>query len=281
MTASHPPRPGAHPDPETLAEFDEDLLEPPRAAEVWSHLTTCGACREDVAALHQLPGLLSAAGDVGPIPEELVARLDTALAGEGRSATVTITPLTETSRRRPGRDNRVLQAAAAAVLVLAATAVGVSALQDGGTDDATVEASAGRDARDLSAGSVPVLSSGSDYTQQSVVVAVPRLLASDGPAVLLDSAPQAAEKADDARARLSTGSALSGCVSALADDPETPAIEMPTLLVVDIATFEGQAATVIVLPTPDETDQLDVYVVGPACAPADAKVLHFARVPRP
>ena len=37
----------------------------------------------------------------------------------------------------------------------------------------------------------------------------------------------------------------------------------------------------IVLPTADEPDRLDVYVVGPDCGPADAKVLHFARVPRP
>jgi hypothetical protein len=56
---------------------------------------------------------------------------------------------------------------------------------------------------------------------------------------------------------------------------------MPTPLVVDIARFAGQPATVIVLPTPQEMDRLDVFVVGPDCGPADAKVLHFARVARP
>ena len=288
MTASEPPdreHPDrAHPDPEALAEFDEGLLSPPRAAEVWSHLTSCTTCRDDVAALQQVPGRLAAAGDAGPMPADLVARLDTLLATEGRSATVTITPLPDLRRRRSGRDNRVLQAAAAAVLVLAATAVGVSAIQGGGDSDvASKSADAGGDsARELSSdGSVPVLSTGTDYTPDSVAAAVPGLLAGDGPPVQLRDGPEAANGATDARARLGGGAALSGCVSALADDPDTAAPELPTPLVVDIATFEKQEATVIVLPTPGEAGQLDVYVVGPACAPADAKVLHFARVARP
>ena len=82
-------------------------------------------------------------------------------------------------------------------------------------------------------------------------------------------------------ARLSEGSALSACVIAITDDPDTPVIEMPTPLVVDVAKFDGKAATVIVLPTAGDADRLDVYVVGPDCGPDDAKVLHFARVPRP
>jgi len=251
---------------------------------VWSHLTGCTTCHDDVAALQELRGRLAAAGATGPMPAELVTRLDTLLAAEGRAATVTITPLPDLPRRRPGRDNRMLQAAAAAVLVLAATAVGVSAIQGGGDSDAankSVEAG-GDSARELSSdGSVPVLSTGTDYTPESVAAAVPGLLAGDGPPVQLRDAPEAANGALDARTRLGAGAALSGCVSALADDPDTAAPELPTPLVVDIASFQNQAATVIVLPTPGEAGQLDVYVVGPDCAPADAKVLHFARVARP
>jgi len=279
---AHPDR--AHPDRETLAEFEEGLLSPPRAAEVWGHLTGCPTCRDVLAELQRLPGRLAAAGDAGPMPPDVVTRLDTVLAAEGRSATVTITALPDLPRRRSARDNRVLQAAAAAVLVLAATAVGVSATQGGGdSDDASKSVAAGGDsARDLSSdGSVPVLSTGTDYTPDSVAAAVPGLLAGDGPPVQLRDGPEAANEATDSRARLGGGAALSGCVSALADDPDTAAPELPTPLVVDIASFEKQEATVIVLPTPGESGQLDVYVVGPACAPADAKVLHFARVARP
>jgi hypothetical protein len=222
------------------------------------------------------------------MPDELAGRLDDALAAEPRTASVTITPLAAARRNRLTRDNRVLQVAAAAVLVLAATAIGVSAVQNrGGGDMGTADqASAGSSNRELAKGSVPVLSTGTDYTQASVVTAVPRLLAANGPKVLAQPGAEAPTRASDSTssgyaARLSEGPALSSCVIALTDDPDTPVIEMPTPLVVDVAKFDGQAATVIVLPTADEANRLDVYVVGPDCGPADAKVLHFARVPRP
>lgn len=283
MTPAEPREPDAHPDLETLADLQEGLLPPTPAAAVSGHLDACGSCRADFEALGRIPARLAAAAEVGPAPAELVSRLEDALTSERRPAAVTVTPLATARRRRLARDNRVLQAAAAAVLVLAATAVGVSALQDRGGDTQADRSSAGDDARELAAGSVPVLSTGTDYTQASVATAVPRLLDSDGPQVFL-SEPRAAageSAAADNSARLSAGPALSGCVSALADDPNTPAVEMPTPLVVDIATFAGQPATVIVLPTPAEMDRLDVFVVGPDCGPADAKLLHFARVPRP
>jgi hypothetical protein len=147
----------------------------------------------------------------------------------------------------------------------------------------TAEDSAGRD--DTS-GSVPVLSSGTDYTADSVAAAVPRLLAGDGRAVQFSAGASAEgsepdDKAAPDAARLSTGAALSGCVSALTDDPDTTVVELPTPLAVDIASFGGNPATVIVLPTADQPDRVDVFVVAPDCSPVDAKVLHFARVPRP
>jgi hypothetical protein len=274
-----------------LADLQEGLLPPTPAAAVSGHLGGCASCRADYEALGRIPVRLAEAAEVGPAPPDLVDRLEDALSSEPRPATVTITPLASARRNRLARDNRVLQAAAAAVLVLAATAIGVSAVQDrspstqAGTAD---EPTAGDAARELAAGSVPVLSTGTDYTPDSVATAVPRLLASDGPPVLLDERRSAADgsaapseyAAEDA-SRLGAGAALSGCVTALADDPDTPAVEMPTPLVVDIASFSGRPATVIVLPTPLEMDRLDVYVVGPDCGPADAKVLHFARVARP
>jgi hypothetical protein len=221
------------------------------------------------------------------MPDELITRLDEALAAEPRTASVTITPLAAARRNRLGRDNRVLQLAAAVVLVLAATGIGVSALQGRGGDSGTADkASAGSSDRELAEGSVPVLSTGTDYTQDSVVAAVPRLVAADGPKQLVNPEADAPTRAADSAApgyaaRLSDGAALSACVIALTDDPDTAVIEMPTPLVVDIARFAGKPANVIVLPTAGETGQLDVYVVGPDCGPADAKVLHFARVPRP
>ena len=278
---------GVHPDLDTLADLQEGLLPPTPAAAVSDHLDQCPACRTDFAALGEIPGRLAGAAEVGAMPDELAGRLDEALAAEPRTASVTITPLAAARRNRLTRDNRVLQAAAAAVVVLAATGIGISAVQDRGGNMPTADkASAGNSDRELAEGSVPVLSTGTDYTQASVVAAVPRLLAADGPKSLANPEAEAPTRASDSTARqyaarLSEGPALSACVIALTDDVDTPVIEMPTPLVVDVAEFDGKAATVIVLPTADEANRLDVYVVGPDCGPDDAKVLHFARVPRP
>jgi hypothetical protein len=50
---------------------------------------------------------------------------------------------------------------------------------------------------------------------------------------------------------------------------------------VDVARFRGKPAAVIVLPTPDDPAKVDVWVVGPECSQADAKMDYFARVNRP
>lgn len=288
MSTDHEHGPGVHPDLDTLADLQEGLLPPTPAAAVSDHLDQCPSCRTDFEALGEIPGRLAATADVGPMPAGLAGRLDDVLAAEPRSASVTVTPLATARRNRLTRDNRVLQAAAAVVVVLAATGIAISALQDraGNTQAADDSASAGKSGRELSEGSVPVLSTGTDYTQASVAAAVPRLLAADGPKVLANPEAGGPTGASDSSgsgfaARLSSGPALSACVIALTDDPDTPAVEMPTPLVVDVATFDGKPATFIVLPTADEANRLDVYVVSPDCGPEDAKVLHFARVPRP
>ncbi len=278
---------GVHPDLDTLADLQEGLLPPTPAAAVSDHLDQCPACRTDFAALGEISGRLAGAAEVGPMPDELADRLDEALAAEPRTASVTITPLAAARRNRMTGDNRVLQVAAAAVVLLAVSAIGIAAVQDRADKPGSADqASADNSSRELAEGSVPVLGTGTDYTQASVVAAVPRLLAADGPEQLVNPEAESPARASDSAGagyatRLSQGPALSACVIALTDDPDTPVIEMPTPLVVDVAKFDGQAATVIVLPTADEANRLDVYVVGPDCGPDDAKVLHFARVPRP
>jgi hypothetical protein len=302
MSTDQPHGTGVHPHPDTLADLQEGLLPPSPSAAVFDHLDQCESCRADFAALGAIPARLAGAAEVGAMPDELAARLDEALIGEPRTAGVTITPLASARRKRLAGDNRVLQAAAAAVLVMAAAAIGISAVANRGgntTAGTNDSAAAGKAAREFSAGSVPVLSTGTDYSQASVAAAVPRLLAADS-RTLLDSpeagaptraaastgaTPAPTTTSDSAAsgysARLSEGAALSACVIALADDPETAGVEMPTPLAVDVAKFDGHPATVVVLPAPGQADRLDVFVVGPDCGPADAKLLYFARVPRP
>jgi anti-sigma factor RsiW len=289
VSTDEPHAPGVHPDLDHLADLQEGLLPPGPAAAISDHLEQCEACRADVAALAQVPARLAGAAEVGAFPDDLAGRLDQTLAEQPRAASLTITPLAVARRNRLNRDNRVLQAAAAAVLVLAATAIGVSAYQSGRDQGTSADsAAAGGSPREFSNdGSGTVLSTGTDYNQDTVVAAVPRLMAVDSakrlanPEATAPSPGPANDAAGGGANRLSDPIALTACVTALSDDADTPVIERATPIVVDIAKYDHQPATVIVLPAPDRADRLDVFVVGPACGPADAALLHYTRVPRP
>lgn len=77
----------AHPDVELLAEHAEELLSPEQSAELTEHLTTCADCRETYAALSELTALLGDEPAPGPMPEDVAARIDAALAAEREQPT--------------------------------------------------------------------------------------------------------------------------------------------------------------------------------------------------
>ena len=72
----------AHPDVELLADHAEELLTPEQSAELTEHLATCAECRETYAALVELTALLGDEPAPGPMPEDVAARIDAALAAE-------------------------------------------------------------------------------------------------------------------------------------------------------------------------------------------------------
>lgn len=284
-----------HLSPETLAELDEGLLDAATAMSAQGHLVLCPRCTAVRDELRAVPGRLADARDAGPAPVDVVARLDAALAAQraGTSPTAatitptaTITPLA--TDRRPPRGLRLLQAAAAVVVLLAGAGIAVTAIQGGGDSEGSAADSAATAERPASAqGSFPVTSSGRNWSEDSVTQAVPRLVAGSlAPTLRADASkgPEegggdagggaARELADSEAARLAGGPPLAECVTALNDGPVTP-------LAVDLATWKGQPAAVIVLPTLDDPATVDTWVVGPDCSQADAKVLYFARVARP
>jgi len=254
-----------------------------------------------------IPNLLAAASDAGPVPADVAGRIDEALAAEPpvlAAGSATVTPLAP--RREAPMGMRMLQAAAVLVVALAGIGLAITA-RDGGNDSSTTAAgSAGKEAAQAlpDDGSFPVTTSGRDWTQDSVVAAVPELLtgstaAADGaaaptsptsPSAPSGSASEDAGPSDDtgvessggatarlsgnAAGRLAGGPPLAECVTALNDDPVTP-------LAVDLATWAGQPAAIILLPTPGDPTSVDEWVVAPDCSIEDAKVLYFARVARP
>jgi hypothetical protein len=208
---------------------------------------------------------------------------------------------------------RVLQAAAVLVLVLAGVGLALSAFGGGGGGDASTAGDAGASSgggnadRAAALGQFPLTVSGRAWTGTSLTEAVPDLLAARlAPPVDAQSLRESAAGSDTSRTdapddegtddgaddgdeetgtpapaaapagarRLASGPALAECVAALADGPVTP-------LAVDLATWEGDPAAVILLPTPDDPATLDLWVVAPDCSAADAKVRYFARLARP
>lgn len=275
-----------HLSPETVADLREGLLDARETMAAQGHLLDCRRCAALSEDLAEVSALLAGHGDTGDLPDDVAERLDAALAAERPSAlptaATTVTPLHDTSRGPAGM--RVLQAAAAIVLVLAGVGVGVNAFRAGGGDDtATTADSAGGAAQEGAASGTgyPVTRSGRNWSAGTLGPAVPGLVTGSlAPAA--DAAPPEAggdqgtarDLASDEVGRLAGGPPLADCVAALVDGPGTP-------LAVDLSSWEGNPAAVVVLPTPDDPSSVDVWVVGPQCSQADARLLYFARVARP
>jgi hypothetical protein len=280
-----------HLDADALADLDEGLLDRDHVASARAHVAGCPRCRAELAALTGVRERLAAAAEVEPMPAEVVARLDRALAGvaaEPASTAVTrsVIPLREPPRSSP-RGLRWLQAAAVVVLILAGGAVAVSALR--GSDNGSFKDSGGgtagsADQRAAAPGSYPVTASGRHWTKASVEAGVPQLLAGTLSPTLPPSGFAAEDNANGSvaprelagvpAARLAGGPALADCVTELAGGPATP-------LAVDLATFDGQPAAVVLLPGIGGPGRVDVWVVPPDCAQGKGQFLYYANVPRP
>ena len=268
-----------HVDDETLADWQEGLLPAEADLAVRGHLAGCGACAARRDALAALPGRLAAAAETGSVPEDVAARIDRAIAAAG------VTALPAAQDRGP-RGMRLLQAAAVVVVLLAGVGFVASLLQVGGGDGGSATSAGGAadsDARSSESGTFPMTASGRNWAPETVVAAIPDLVTGQlGPVVRAGTddaggaagAPSTLGATPGDTARLAGGPALAECVGALNDGPVTP-------VAVDLASWQGNPAVVIVLPTPDDAATVDAWVVGPDCGQADAHVLYFARAARP
>jgi anti-sigma factor RsiW len=101
-----------------LAELDEDLLEPGRAASARTHLAGCPTCQARLAEIKDVREQLR---DLPrpEMPAQVNARIDRALADVSAPKDSTVVPIAEApSRRRFGRPSAAAAAAAAAVVLL-------------------------------------------------------------------------------------------------------------------------------------------------------------------
>jgi hypothetical protein len=306
---------GPHVTPDVLADLQAGLLHDRAERAAREHLVACPGCQADLEVLAAIPGRLAAAGSVEPIPADVASRLDAALAAAASAppdmaATPTIVPsLATTATHRRDRSSprglRLLQAAAVLVVVLGLGALAVSAIH-GGRDGSGGASTAGaadsaRGAKSAPQAAFPVTASGRDWTAGSLTAAVPRLVAGSLSPVItrgpLDDstlksaagsgsstpAPSGSVSAaavpeyavsGNAAGRLAGGTALAACVAGLVGGPATP-------LAVDLATYQGKPAAVILLPGLAGPDRIDVWVVPADCSSTTATFLYYGSVPRP
>ena len=300
---------GPHVTPDVLADLQAGLLHDRAERAAREHVADCPDCRAHLEVLAAIPGRLAAAGTVEPIPADVASRIDAALAAAAAAppdvaAAPTIVPLQgATASHRRDRSSprglRLLQAAAVLVVILGLGALAVSAIHGGsnGSGAATAGAADSAGGRSAPQAAFPVTASGRDWTATSLTAAVPRLVAGSLSPVIArgplagdalksisgaggasaspsgsENAPAAAPQfAANAAGRLAGGNALAECIATLVPGGATP-------LAVDLATYQGKSAAVILLPGLAGPDRVDIWVVPPDCSSA---TLYYGSVPHP
>ncbi|WP_225845004.1 anti-sigma factor [Streptomyces sp. HPF1205] len=76
----------AHPEVDEISSLSEGLLAPERAAEVREHLADCDLCADVLASLEDIRGLLGDLPEPERMPDDIVGRIDAALAAEAHLA---------------------------------------------------------------------------------------------------------------------------------------------------------------------------------------------------
>lgn len=74
-----------HPEVSEISDLTEGLLSPSRTAEVQQHVAGCDLCSEVRDSLEEIRGLLGTMSAPEPMPDDIAARIDAALAAEARS----------------------------------------------------------------------------------------------------------------------------------------------------------------------------------------------------
>jgi hypothetical protein len=264
----------AHLDYDTLADLAEGLLPDARAASADEHLAHCAECRDRSAEIANVTRLLAHA-PMPPMPAALASRIDEALAAEVAATGHGVVSL---ESRRGRRRMRVLSAAAAAVVVVGGGALVGNALMNGSvsSENGTAQSQPIQDRSGSAAAKPPgagantlkgsrgdagaaggylTLRSGTDYTA----------------ARLGEQVSVQLTKGDSRRAEELVPARLTNCVRNVTQG------RVP--LLVDVARYEGRAATVIVLPGADST-RLDVWIVGPTCSASDPAVIKHTQAAR-
>lgn len=277
------PGEGGHLTPEQLDELtltggpDPQIHAGASATGPEQHLAGCAACQSALADQLAVRRVLQHVPDPGPMPADVIARLDSALASAGTTTVAppaSVVPLRPAERRSGvlGRlaESRVTKSLVAAAAVGLIGIGGYSAISR--NTSSTAGGSAASRANDSSAGGgtvpktaerlsdVHAQASGTAYTKANIAGLVTQRLA----------APQALSGGDSAfegKSPLATTSGLQACLRGLDATTAVPKL-------VDLATYEGKPAAILVLPTASGGEEL--WVVSRTCSPGHDGTLFYA-----
>ncbi|MFL6099301.1 MAG: anti-sigma factor family protein [Actinomycetales bacterium] len=279
----HHPGEGGHLSPEQLDELTlatdpvQGLSTGASAIGPEQHLAGCPDCQTALADQLAVRRMLQRVPDPGPMPADVIARLDSALANAGTrnvAAPATVVPL-RSPERRSGVLGRLAESRLTKSLVAAAAVglIGIGGYSAINRQTGTAGGSSASRANDSSAGggSVPKavqqlsgvhpLASGSAYTQANIAGLLAKRLAAKPASGISDFAEQSSG------GPLATTAGLQSCLQALGEPSTVPEL-------VDLASFAGKPAAVLVLPTP--SGGRVVWVVSRTCSPGHEGLLYYA-----
>ncbi|MEV7020666.1 hypothetical protein [Kitasatospora sp. NPDC093558] len=297
--------PGSHPSVDELADLAEDLIEDPGTVEaLHRHLAGCADCRETADALGEVRALLGEV-EAPPMPADVVARLDAALAEEAARrdaaegpyeapastrgpaaptppsrpatapATAPVAPparaagATGPGRPRPRRRRVGLLLGVAAAL--AAIGLGGALLYpaDSGSHNAATTAAAPSTAdAGHSSKAEHALGAGTDYRDDQLAAQVQQLLARSG--AIVGSPPNGVAKPSAAAPAEGRQPLTPEATPETGRTCQAPTKGTP--LATDHGTYAGAPVDVFVYPVPGKPGEVDVYLRSPDCT----IVLHHA-----
>ncbi|MDT0445990.1 anti-sigma factor [Streptomyces johnsoniae] len=252
-----------HPEPADLAALDEDLLPPDETARLRDHLTRCSACVAVQADLTALRQALHELPDPGPMPDDIAARIDAAIAVEPRPAAPAAPVSRETAHQRLARRDRRHRrmrlglAAVGALVFLGFSGTLLSSIDlEGGTSD------------DGGGGAESAADSAEQFNESTesepLENQVRELLAtaeSNDPLLAEGNEESDPSAPDQPSSEPETMAALPACVEEAIGRPEAP-------LAAEEEDYAGVDAYLVVLPHPADPERVDAYVVTATCASA-------------